>query len=117
MTLTTKEIIKMVADHHGIKAQDILAKGRTRRFSDPRQEAMYVCRKAFDCHTYESLGAEFGGRDHSTIHHGVQAVSERASRCHETETRLKSWIAQARPAPLVFNSSPLMFRSVRGVSQ
>ncbi len=63
---TVENIIKTVANFHGIKVSEIKSKRRTREISKSRQIAMYLCRE----HTKLSLpeiGKNFGGKDHTTV--------------------------------------------------
>ena len=57
---------KAVCDYYGLSKQQIISKNRTKNISIARQIAMYLCRKHVDA-TYEEIGREFGGRDHSTV--------------------------------------------------
>lgn len=64
--ITAERIIKLVAQHSGIKPEDIKGRRRTRNISVPRQIAMYLSR----VHTqdsYPELGRKFGGKDHTTV--------------------------------------------------
>ena len=52
---------------------------RTKNISNARQIAMYLCRKLLDS-TYDDIGREFGGRDHSTV----------MSSCENVERKIKT---------------------------
>lgn len=71
--ITVAKIQKMVADHFKIKVADLQSKNNARHISFPRHIAMYLVRQ----HTETSLpkiGAEFGGKDHSTVLHAIKKI-------------------------------------------
>ena len=77
-TVTVPGIIEAVARFHSIRSADITGKKRTRTLTDPRHIAMYLARKHTSL-SFPELGREFGGRDHSTVQHGVRKI-ERATK-------------------------------------
>ena len=64
--LRIKDVINVVTDYYGLTKQQITGKTRTKNVSTARQIAMYLCRKHLDI-TYDKIGEEFGGKDHSTV--------------------------------------------------
>jgi chromosomal replication initiator protein len=54
---------------------------RTARVSVPRQVAMFLCRRHTEA-PLQAIGAEFGGRDHSTVVHALGAVERRLAADH-----------------------------------
>ena len=73
--LTSRLIIDFVADKYGVAAEDITGKRRSREIALPRQVAMYICREMTEMST-TAIGQAFGGRDHTTVMHGCDKVSE-----------------------------------------
>lgn len=69
-------IIKATAQYFDISSEDITGPSRKNRESFPRQVAMYLARDVTTRSTTE-VGMAFGGRDHTTIVHGVAAVKRR----------------------------------------
>ena len=53
----------------------MISKNRSSQIARPRQIAMYLCKTMTDT-PLDSFGSLLGGRDHSTIIHGVNKVSE-----------------------------------------
>lgn len=53
----------------------MISKSRSKDIARPRQIAMYLCKTMTDIQL-ESIGSMLGGRDHSTIIHGIQKISE-----------------------------------------
>lgn len=73
--ITVDEIQKTVADHFSLKQADLLSERRTRSVARPRQIAMYLC-KQHTTRSYPDIGRRFGGRDHTTVLHGVRKIEE-----------------------------------------
>lgn len=73
--VTVDEIQKTVADHFNLKQADLLSERRTRSVARPRQMAMYLC-KQHTTRSYPDIGRRFGGRDHTTVLHGVRKIEE-----------------------------------------
>ncbi|NLI92874.1 MAG: chromosomal replication initiator protein DnaA [Peptococcaceae bacterium] len=70
------EIIqKVVADHYKMSIQEFKQKKRTRTVAFPRQIAMYLCRELTDL-SLPQIGEKFGGRDHTTVIHACDKISE-----------------------------------------
>ncbi|GGE95131.1 chromosomal replication initiator protein DnaA [Hymenobacter cavernae] len=68
-------IQKTVAEHFGISLDLMKAKTRKKEVVTARQVAMYFA-KEHTSHSLKSIGHNFGGRDHSTVIHSVQTVSD-----------------------------------------
>ncbi len=73
--ITVDEFQKTVADHFSLKQADLLSGRRTRSVARPRQIAMYLC-KQHTTRSYPDIGRRFGGRDHTTVLHGVRRIEE-----------------------------------------
>jgi len=73
--ITVDEIQKTVAEHFQLKQTDLLSDRRNRAVARPRQIAMYLC-KQHTTRSYPDIGRRFGGRDHTTVLHGVRKVGE-----------------------------------------
>lgn len=68
-------IQKTVADHYKMTIQEFKLKKRTRSVSFPRQIAMYLCRELTDL-SLPQIGEKFGGRDHTTVIHAHDKISQ-----------------------------------------
>ncbi len=73
--VTVEEIQRKVAEHFNIRLSDMLGPKRTRTIARPRQIAMYLS-KELTSRSLPEIGRRFGGRDHTTILHGVRRVEE-----------------------------------------
>jgi chromosomal replication initiator protein len=73
--LTIEEIQRKVAEHYNIRLSDMIGPKRLRTIARPRQIAMYLA-KQLTPRSLPEIGRRFGGRDHTTIMHGVRKVEE-----------------------------------------
>lgn len=73
--ITCEDIIRVVASYYNISPEDIKGTRRNREITVPRQIAMYLCREMTDC-SMSRIGDAMGGRDHTTILHGCDKISE-----------------------------------------
>ncbi len=73
--VTVEEIQRKVADHYNIRLSDMIGPKRLRTIARPRQIAMYLA-KHMTTRSLPEIGRRFGGRDHTTILHGVRKVEE-----------------------------------------
>lgn len=74
-----------VSQHFSIKVSDMVSKRRTRNLSFPRHIAMYLCRKHTTA-SYPEIGANFGGRDHSSVIHAANVVAGKLKADSEVAT-------------------------------
>jgi chromosomal replication initiator protein len=72
--ITVNQIQKVIGDHFGLKVDDFKAKKRTKNVAFPRQLAMYLTRELTDL-SLPKIGEAFGGRDHTTVLHACEKVS------------------------------------------
>lgn len=81
--LITGELIQeKVAEVYSLKVDDLKAKKRTRSVAYPRQIAMYLCRELTDM-SLPKIGEIFGGRDHTTVIHAHEKISEEIKKNNE----------------------------------
>jgi chromosomal replication initiator protein len=73
--LTIEEIQRKVAEHYNIRLSDMIGPKRLRTIARPRQIAMYLA-KQLTPRSLPEIGRRFGGRDHTTIMHGVRKIEE-----------------------------------------
>jgi len=74
--ISIESIIRVVAQYFSLTNQDMKNKRRTRAVAFPRQIAMYIAREITEYSTTE-IGLEFGGRDHTTVMHACQRISDK----------------------------------------
>jgi chromosomal replication initiator protein len=73
--VTVEEIQRKVADHYSVRLSDLIGPKRLRTIARPRQVAMYLS-KQLTLRSLPDIGRRFGGRDHTTIMHGVRKIEE-----------------------------------------
>ncbi|OIQ65873.1 chromosomal replication initiator protein DnaA [mine drainage metagenome] len=73
--VTIEEIQRKVAEHYNIRLSDMIGPKRVRTIARPRQIAMYLA-KQLTPRSLPEIGRRFGGRDHTTIMHGVRKIEE-----------------------------------------
>jgi chromosomal replication initiator protein len=74
--LTIQDIVDVVTGYYAVRLSDLLSKRRQKSIALPRQVCMWLARK----HTrfsLEEIGGYFGGRDHTTVMHAVNAVNDK----------------------------------------
>ena len=70
-----RTIQQRVASQWGVSVDGLQSKTRTKVLTVPRQVAMYLARELLGMQLVE-IGQGFGGRDHSTVIHSLERVSE-----------------------------------------
>lgn len=73
--ITPDLIIDVVCEHFGITKEQIKSKSRSNDIAKPRQIAMYLSKNMTDA-SLDYIGSMLGGRDHSTIIHGINKITE-----------------------------------------
>lgn len=69
------EILNTVCSYYSIKSADIKGKKRTKELVLPRQVAMYLIKDLTNT-PFMTIGDFLGGRDHTTVMHGVDRINE-----------------------------------------
>lgn len=72
--ITVDLIQDVVANYYNLRTEDFKSKRRTRNVAYPRQIAMYLARTMTDL-SLPKIGDEFGGRDHTTVIHAYEKIS------------------------------------------
>ena len=73
--ITVEKIISEVSSVYGVKPEDIRSNKRSAAISTARKVAIYVVRVITEM-PLQTIGTEFGGRDHSTIVYSVTSVTD-----------------------------------------
>src|ERR1700690_861555 len=71
--VSTKEVVKTVADFYNIEESSIYEKTRKKEIIKPRQIIMYILREEFAI-SYPAIGEKLGGRDHTTVMHSCEKI-------------------------------------------
>ncbi len=73
--VTVEEIQRRVSEHYNIRLSEMIGPKRVRNYARPRQVAMYLA-KQMTSRSLPEIGRRFGGRDHTTVMHGVRRIEE-----------------------------------------
>ena len=73
--ITIEEIQRKVAEHYNVRLSDMIGPKRVRTIARPRQVAMYIAKRK-TTRSLPEIGRRFGGRDHTTIMHGIRKIEE-----------------------------------------
>ena len=74
--VTINNIIDKVAHSFGVSSDDIRSEKKKAEISNARQFAMYIMREVTNL-TYEEIGAQFGGKKHSTVIYSIEAAESK----------------------------------------
>lgn len=77
--LTIDQIMRLSAEHFGIRISDMTGSKRTKAVAYPRQIAMYLSKK-MTTKSLPDIGRAFGGRDHTTVLHAVRKIEDLSQR-------------------------------------
>ncbi|HEX5497967.1 MAG TPA: helix-turn-helix domain-containing protein, partial [Thermomicrobiales bacterium] len=86
-------VLDAVVRHYKAPLRDLLGRSRTKDIVLPRQVAMYLLREETGASLIE-IGHELGGRDHTTVLHGIRQIERALS----TDNALRSDILSIREA-------------------
>ncbi len=76
--VTPERIAKAVADYYGVQLEALKGQKRDRAIVVPRQIAMFLMREETDVSLLR-IGAELGGRDHSTVLHACDKITRESA--------------------------------------
>jgi chromosomal replication initiator protein len=85
--VTPERIATAVADYYDVELEALRGQKRDRAIVVPRQIAMYLMREETDVSLLR-IGAELGGRDHSTVLHACKKIDQEAARNEELRREL-----------------------------
>lgn len=74
--ITIESVAKATAQYFRLPLADLKSKGRNQDITKARHVAMYLARKVVNAKQQE-IGAYFGGRDHSSVIHAVNTISDK----------------------------------------
>jgi chromosomal replication initiator protein len=77
--VSPNDIVKTVGSFYNVTPEELRSARRTRRIAQPRQVVMYLMREETDA-SLPQIGAELGGRDHTTVLYGYERVRARMER-------------------------------------
>ena len=72
--VTPELVLDVVSDHFNVSVSELKGSRRNARTAGTRQIVMYLCRQMTDA-SLQRIGDLLGGRDHSTVNHGVDKIA------------------------------------------
>ncbi|HNT74838.1 MAG TPA: chromosomal replication initiator protein DnaA [Anaerolineae bacterium] len=91
--ISASEILGAVALYYGLDQSDLRSAERSRRVAQPRQVAMYLMREETNA-SLPQIGAELGGRDHTTVLYGYERVRVKIEQDAQLKREIMSIKAQ-----------------------
>lgn len=86
--ITIARVQKTVCEYFNIPKEILISKSRKRQIVQARQIAMYMSRTLVGC-SLSSIGAELGGKDHATVLHACNTVTD----LMQTDKMFKQYVA------------------------
>lgn len=83
--LTPEQIIETVCKYFDITKQDIVGKKKSKDVVEPRMIAIYLISEILEI-PLVSIGKIFGGRDHTTIMHSRDKISDQLKTSHKIQS-------------------------------
>lgn len=87
--ITPQLIIEVVSEHYHISVDQMISRTRSSDVAKPRQIAMYLCKTMTES-PLDTIGSLLGGRDHSTIIHGIKKVTEEYEKNESTRNVIET---------------------------
>ncbi len=94
--LTVPRIQSLVGQHFGLTVSELTSTSRVARLTWPRQIAIHLCRELTDA-PLQSIGRQFGGRNHATVLHACRRVSDRITSSPDDAAELEAVRAAVVP--------------------
>ncbi|MGZ8481091.1 MAG: chromosomal replication initiator protein DnaA [Candidatus Limnocylindria bacterium] len=88
-SITPQRIVRAVADYYGVNLDQLRSSKRDRAIVVPRQIAMFLIREETDISLLR-IGAELGGRDHSTVLHACAKINRELAENDEMRRELSA---------------------------
>jgi len=85
--ICAEDIVKTVGVFYNVTPEELRSSRRTRRIAHPRQIVMYLMREETDA-SLPQIGAELGGRDHTTVLYGYERVRARIEQDNQFKREL-----------------------------
>ncbi len=95
--ITPTLIINIVADHFGVKPEDITSKRRNSEFVLPRQVVMYLCRTLIDI-SLENIATILNKKDHTTVMHGCKRIENEIMNNEDFKNKVDIIIKKINPS-------------------
>ncbi len=88
-----EQVQNVIANNYNIKAEDLRSKKKSNDIAIPRQIGMYICR-VYLKESLPKIGAEFGGKDHTTVMHAVNKIKAEIEKNDQLSVEINKIIKQ-----------------------
>ncbi|MCQ2593086.1 MAG: chromosomal replication initiator protein DnaA [Treponema sp.] len=88
-------IKKVIADNYQISVSDLTGKKRDKKFTIPRQIAIYIAREISE-YTYPELAYQFNKKDHTTIMHAYNNISQQIKIDPNLQSKINIFIREIK---------------------
>jgi chromosomal replication initiator protein len=76
--ITIEDIQRAVCEYFEISASNLLGSNRSKKFSQPRHLALYMCRELTDL-SFPDIAQKFGGKDHTSVIYACRKIKKAVS--------------------------------------
>lgn len=93
--LTVDKIMDVVCKYYNVKKADLIGKKKNKEIVDPRQICIYLITELMDT-PLMTIGQAFGGRDHTTIMHARDKITQNIKTNKSLKTNIEDLIAMIK---------------------
>ena len=93
--LTVDKIMDTVCKYYNVKKSDLIGKKKNKEIVDPRQICIYLITELLDI-PLMTIGAAFGGRDHTTIMHARDKIAQNIKTNRSLKTNIDDLIVMIK---------------------
>ncbi len=90
-----EQVQQLIANNYNISIDDLKSKKRVSSIAVPRQVAMYICRVILN-EPLAKIGLEFGGKDHTTVMHSVEKITNELKNNNELKNLIDQIVSQIK---------------------
>lgn len=90
-----EQVMHIVSSNYNVSFDDLKSKRRISKITLPRQIAMYICRIYLN-ENFVKIGNEFGGRNHTTVMHGVDKIKKEVSKNDDLNKEILKMVNQIK---------------------
>ena len=90
-----EQVMHIVSSNYNVSIDDLKSKRRISKITLPRQIAMYICRIYLN-ENLVKIGNEFGGRNHTTVMHGVDKIKKEVSKSDDLNNEIQKMVNQIK---------------------
>ena len=90
-----EQVMHIVSSNYNVSIDDLKSKRRISKITLPRQIAMYICRVYLN-ENLVKIGNEFGGRNHTTVMHGVDKIKKEVSKSDDLNNEIQKMVNQIK---------------------